>query len=105
MRVYTAGPLSAATEDAAAANKARMRAAEAALQACGHTVVCPLDNGLPESATWEDHMRADIPMMLTCDTVALLDGWEGSRGAGIERRLAVDLGLRVLPLVVLLSLP
>lgn len=63
-KTYISGPLSAATAEAKAANVARMRAAEAALHAAGIQTVCPLDNGLPPTATWEEHMRADIPMML-----------------------------------------
>lgn len=104
-KVYTAGPLSADTESQKQAFRDRMRAAEAALKATGHEVVCPLDNGLHVDAKWEEHMRADIPLMLTCDTVALLDGWADSRGARIEYQLAKDLGLRVVPLVILLSQP
>lgn len=104
-KVYTAGPLSAATEEQRQAFRDRMRAAEAALKAAGHEVVCPLDNGLHVDAKWDEHMRADIPLMLTCDTVALLDGWADSRGARIEYQLAKDLGLRVVPLVILLSQP
>lgn len=101
-KVYLSGPLSAATEEGVQANKARMRAAEAALQAAGFTVVCPLDNGLPENAKWEEHMRADVRLMLAddVDTVALMDGWHDSRGARIEAQLAKDLGMRVLPIVI-----
>lgn len=106
-KTYISGPLSAATAEAKAANVARMRAAEAALQAAGMQTVCPLDNGLPHTATWEEHMRADIPMMLApgVDTVALLDGWADSRGARLEYDLAKRLGMRVAPLCILLAAP
>lgn len=104
-KTYISGPLSAATDEAMQANKQRMRAAQAALEANGHTVVCPLDNGLHESAKWEEHMRADLRMMLADDvtTVAMLDGWGDSRGACMEHDIAKRLGLRVVSLVVLLS--
>lgn len=106
-KVYVSGPLSAATDEGLQANKQRMRAAQAALESSGYTVVCPLDNGLHESAKWEEHMRADIRLMLAddVDTVAMLDGWGDSRGACMEHDIARRLGLRVVSLVVLLSQP
>jgi hypothetical protein len=33
-------------------------------------------------------MRASLALMLTCTRVALLPGWQVSRGASIEERLA-----------------
>jgi hypothetical protein len=35
--------------------------------------------------------------MLTCGGVALLPDWEDSKGAMIEARLAINLGLEVTP--------
>lgn len=106
MRVYLSGPISAATAEGVEANKARMRAAETALRASGHSVICPLDNGLQEAASWEEHMRADVRLMLApdVDAVALMDGWTNSQGAQEEERIARRFGMRVVPLVVLLSL-
>ena len=107
MRCYLSGPISAATDEAVAANKARMRAAEAALQSLGHSVVCPLDNGLHESAKWEEHMRADVRMMLAPDVeaVVLMDGWSNSDGAKEEERIARRFGMRTLAYAVVISMP
>lgn len=107
MRVYLSGAISAATAEGVEANKARMRAAEAALIAAGHSVVCPLDNGLEESAKWDEHMRADVRLMLApdVDAVALMDGWTNSRGATEEERIARTFGMRTVPVVTLLSQP
>jgi len=64
-----------------------------------YDVVNPVEIGknlkstIPEP-TWEDYMRADIKALCDCDAIVLLDGWEQSRGACIERRLAEDLGLK-----------
>lgn len=104
-KTYISGPISAPTPEKRAANLAKFHEAEAALVALGHSVANPAKNGLPESAHWEEHMRADIKLLMDCDTVALLDGWADSRGARIEYQLAKDLGLRVVPLVILLSQP
>jgi hypothetical protein len=38
-------------------------------------------------------MRLAIAQLLTCDHIHLLDGWQRSRGATIEARLAADLGM------------
>lgn len=39
-------------------------------------------------------MRADLRALLDCDVVALLPGWEQSRGARREVSIADDLGMR-----------
>jgi len=43
-------------------------------------------------------MRMALAQLVTCDCVALLDGWRDSRGARIEARVAHDIGLRVVPI-------
>lgn len=105
MRLYLSGAISAATDEGVAANKARMRAAEAALQSLGHSVICPLDNGLEPHAKWEEHMRADVRMMLAPDVeaVVLMDGWSNSEGAKEEERIARRFGIKTYAVVVLLS--
>lgn len=40
-------------------------------------------------------LRGDLREMLTCDGVALLPGWASSRGARIERSVALHVGLPV----------
>jgi hypothetical protein len=41
-------------------------------------------------------MRADIKLLVDCDGIALLPGWEQSDGANVEHTLARGLGLRVM---------
>ncbi len=91
--LYTSGPISADDEATKAANIAAFREADAALRAAGYTVVSPLDNGLPAESTWAQHMRADVKLLCGCDAVALLPGWNGSKGANIELALATGLGM------------
>ncbi|HRR33984.1 MAG TPA: DUF4406 domain-containing protein [Kiritimatiellia bacterium] len=45
--------------------------------------------------TWADYMRECLCMLAKCDTIAMLDGWEKSRGARLELHVALKLGLRV----------
>lgn len=59
-------------------------------------VLNPLGNGLPLSASWEDHMKEDIRLLTRADYVFMLEGWETSRGAKIEHRLAKELGIEII---------
>lgn len=70
--------------------------AEAELVEKGYEPVNPLNNGIERSASWLDHMRADIKMLLDCDAIYMLVGWPDSKGAIIEKQLAQNLGLKVL---------
>ena len=40
-------------------------------------------------------MRHDLALLLGCDAIAMLPGWERSRGAWLERLIAEALGLPV----------
>lgn len=61
----------------------------------GVEVLNPFDNELPEDASWEAHMRADIRMMMCADVVLMLPYWERSDGANVERALAMTLGMPI----------
>lgn len=50
----------------------------------------------PEFAEpWEYYMRQSIRLMLYCDRILMLPGWENSRGACLERDLAKNLGMPI----------
>lgn len=80
-------------------------AAAAVLRGRGYDVVNPaeIDPGIPEPAEgapeWEGFylacLRADIKALCDCDALALLPGWENSKGAHLELHIAHRLGLRV----------
>ena len=91
MKIYISGPISGMPD----LNKPAFMAAEEALRAAGFDVVNPVNNGLPDSAEWHEHMRADIKMLMDCDGVAMLEGWMRSRGAKLEREIAMQLGMTV----------
>lgn len=57
-----------------------------------------VDGGVAGSKPWEWYMRECLKMLLQSDAVALLPGWEESRGASIESQLAHDLNMVVQPL-------
>jgi len=47
---------------------------------------------------WKAAMKQAISMMMCCDGVALLPDWEKSKGAKIERELALALDMPVKPI-------
>ncbi|MEX3961046.1 DUF4406 domain-containing protein [Paraburkholderia sp. EG286B] len=93
MKLYIAGPMTGYAE----LNFPAFHAEAARLRALGFEVVNPAELNTGSDGDWLTCMRVDIAAMMTekCDGVALLPGWENSRGAPIEHNLARDLGLRV----------
>ena len=59
-------------------------------------VVNPFENGLPDEAHWMEHMRADIGLLVGCDYIYMLRGWEWSKGAKLELDVATSCGIRVM---------
>jgi hypothetical protein len=91
--IYISGPITGLHDGnfpafADAALKLRLRYPAA-------RIINPHHNGHPSDACWTLHMRADIKLLMECNAVCLLDGWENSRGAKVERHLGVTLGMDV----------
>lgn len=91
-KIYISGPISGLPLETVYNNFTN---AEVQLLEQGYEPVNPLNNGLPTNATWEEHMRADLRLLLDCDAIYMLEGWEKSRGARIEHDLGIDIGLGV----------
>lgn len=62
----------------------------------GFDPVNPFKNGLPDDAHWRKHMRADIALLLGCDCIYMLSGWELSKGAKLELDVASSCGIEVM---------
>lgn len=92
MKVYISGAITGIPLDTAVS---RFKQAESELTEKGHCPVNPINNGLDNTASWLDHMKADIRLLLDCDAIYMLVGWPDSRGAIIEKQLAQNLGLKV----------
>lgn len=112
-RVYLSGPMSGIAES----NFPTFHAWTAKLRADGFDVVNPAEiNPGPapqgaeaqSSAAWTAYynscMRADLREMMDCDAIALMPGWEGSKGANLELHVAHRLGMEVLHLPLQLDL-
>lgn len=62
----------------------------------GWQPINPMDNGLDTEAPWRQHMRKGIRMMLECDAIILMSGWQFSRGCRLEEIVAREIGLEVI---------
>jgi len=94
-RIYVSGPMSGIK----GFNFDAFFEAAERLRAKGHDVVNPaeLDDG-NTSMPWNHYLRRDLLLMLDCEAVALLPGWEGSMGARLERYVARRLWMPCKPL-------
>ncbi|MES2319979.1 MAG: DUF4406 domain-containing protein [Pseudomonadota bacterium] len=90
-RIYLAGPMTGYHE----LNFPAFHAETARLRALGFDVVNPAEINLDPAADWQACMRADIAQLVTCCSIALLEGWERSRGATLEHHIAKSLGMAV----------
>lgn len=94
MRIYIAGPMTGLPEY----NYPAFRAAAVELRAVGYVVEDPSLNDNPTPGAYHGWLRAGLAQLITCDAVALLDGWEASGGARLEVNVGATLGMRVAPL-------
>lgn len=94
MRLYLAGPITGYPDY----NRDAFEVAAIALRLHHHEPVSPFENGVYVNAPWSAHMRADLKRLVDADGVAVLPGWECSRGATLEVHIAQALGMTVLPL-------
>jgi hypothetical protein len=94
LRIYVAGPMTGLPDynlDAFATAATRLRER-------GHNAQNPGRRGVINGYTWQDYMRDGLSLLLTCEAVALLDGWEDSRGATLEAHVARALTMPVKPI-------
>jgi len=92
MRLYIAGPMSGLPDY----NYPAFFAAERDLIAAGFDTLNPArDEGRDGCKEWADFMRASLRDLADADGIALLPGWQNSRGAAMEYRIGHDLGIPV----------
>lgn len=89
MKVYIAGPITGNPN-----YKQEFKMAEEILKEKGAIVMNP--SVLSEGFTWDEYMPITLAMLSVCDTIALLPGWENSRGSTIEYRTALSTGKTII---------
>ena len=68
-----------------------------AVRQAGWEVVNPAENfGGQTDLPRETYLRADVALLVTCNAIAMLGGWEDSQGAKLEYLLARELGMPIL---------
>jgi hypothetical protein len=90
VKLYLSGPITGVPDG----NRPAFKAAAELLRERGFRVVNPSLQE-HEGWDWDRYMRRDIRWLMRCDGVAAIPGWEFSRGACVEVRLALDLGMAV----------
>lgn len=94
MKIYISGAITGRDQAAA---KAAFSDAETLLTVLGQEAVNPMAKVTEqESLTWEQYMKQGIPLLLKCNAIYLLPDWRTSRGARLEKSIAVELGLMVI---------
>ena len=66
------------------------------LRAAGFTVINPAELNPDVNADWSDCMDVDIDAVFECDAIYMLKGWEKSKGARIEYRIAKNRGMEII---------
>ena len=91
MIVYLSGPMSGRPDY----NFPAFNAAAKHWRAKGHRVINPAEFGVNEGWDWHQYLRQDIRALSEADAVAVLPGWQQSRGASLEVHIAETLGLPI----------
>lgn len=58
--------------------------------------VSPLEINHSENSSWNDFMKEDLKVMLTCENVYVINNYRYSKGAMIEVNLATVLAINVI---------
>lgn len=99
MKIYLAGPMTGMPEY----NFPAFEAACKRLREMGHDVWSPHEHDLSEgfnpktdkAKALRHYMKHDIPALLDCDIIAVLPGWEHSKGTRLEVHNAIECGMVV----------
>ena len=92
MKVYISGQITSLQQDEyrKAFNKATIDLVEN-----GHEPVDPSLLGNPEHHSWNYYMRMAIPQLCGCDAIYMLNGWGQSKGAALEKTIAMGLDMGI----------
>lgn len=66
------------------------------LRGQGCDVVSPHTHAVGVGWCYADYIREDLKMLLDCEAIYLLVGWEKSKGACLEKQVAETCGMSIL---------
>lgn len=89
MLIYLAGPMSGLPDW----NYPAFHAAAAELRATGHEVVNPAEVNPDTTTPWATCLRQCLIELARCEGIAMLPGWDRSKGARLEHHVATELGM------------
>lgn len=89
--VYISGKVSGIEEKA----RVLFARAEKELKLKGYNPINPMNLPHCHDKSWHNYMREDIKALCECDAIYMLSNWTDSKGAIIEHRIALYLGLQV----------
>lgn len=95
MKIYLAGPMRGIPDN----NGPAFAEATAALRALGHEVWSPAEHDAtlasPVPGDLRFYMQRDLPALLDQEALVMLEGWNRSHGACLERHTADVVGMPV----------
>ncbi len=97
--IYVSGPMSHFPgNNRDAFDDACKRLRSVGYEVCSpHEVNLAVDPKWTEQELWEQFMRADIELLVSCKSVVVLPHWQSSRGAQLEVHIAHALKMAVVP--------
>jgi hypothetical protein len=91
IRIYISGKISGIEDEAAEI----FTKAEKELQAKGFETVNPMTLNHQHDKSWHSYMKEDVKALCDCDEIFMLSNWIDSKGAIIEHKIAMYLGIKV----------
>lgn len=91
-RIYVSGPMTGLPS----LNFPAFNAEAARLRGLGYEVVNPAEINADADKSYNECLRADLVELMSCDTIAMLPGWEKSNGAHLEVHVAHRVGINVI---------
>lgn len=91
-KIYIAGPITGYDRNE---RKHTFASVAEELRLKGWDLQNPWDAPKPTNPSWSDCMRADIKMLVDCEAIYLLSGWEKSAGALLEFDIARRIGMEI----------
>lgn len=94
MKIYIAGKITGLEILAA---RAMFDKAQKLIELSGHDAINPMEKVSEQlNLTWAEYMKEDIPLLLSCEGIFLLENWGESKGARLEQHIAEELGMKVM---------